>query len=84
MRWYDDHALLPSERAPGNQRRFFLDVLCQVAMIRAAQRVAFDHRDRRGALRPATPAGARHHWIGNRLAPTCARLLNKRIDELSR
>ncbi|MGI8412037.1 MAG: MerR family transcriptional regulator, partial [Solirubrobacteraceae bacterium] len=50
VRWYDDHGLLPSERTAGNQRRFFADVQCRVAMIRAAQRVGLSIAEIREAL----------------------------------
>jgi len=50
VRWYDDHGLLPSERTSGNQRRFFADVLCRVAMIKAAQRVGLSIEEIREAL----------------------------------
>jgi MerR family transcriptional regulator, redox-sensitive transcriptional activator SoxR len=50
VRWYDDHGLLPSERTSGNQRRFFADVLCRVAMIRASQRVGLSIEEIRQAL----------------------------------
>ncbi|MBN9608073.1 MAG: hypothetical protein BGO26_05740 [Actinobacteria bacterium 69-20] len=39
VRWYADDSLLPCERGARNQRRFFSDVLCRVAMMRAAQTV---------------------------------------------
>lgn len=56
VRWYDDHGLLPSQRTAGNQRRFFADALCRVAMIRAAQRVGLTIAEIREAL-SALPAG---------------------------
>jgi DNA-binding transcriptional MerR regulator len=50
VRWYDDHGLLASERTAGNQRRFFADVLCRMAMIRASQRVGLSIEEIRQAL----------------------------------
>src|ERR1700733_12804096 len=55
VRWYDDHGLLPSERTSGNQRRFFADVLCRVAMIRAGQRVGLSIAEIREALQALPP-----------------------------
>src|SRR5260370_38047222 len=55
VRWYDDHGLLPSERTAGNQRRFFADALCRVAMIRASQRVRLSIEEIRQALSALPP-----------------------------
>ena len=50
VRWYDDHGLLPSERTASGHRRFFPDVCCRVAMIRASQRVGLSIEEIREAL----------------------------------
>lgn len=74
VRWYDDHGLLPSERTAGNQRRFFADVLCRVAMIRAAQRVGLSIDEIRQALCPRCRRGRyRPLRTGNDSLSTCER-----------
>jgi MerR family redox-sensitive transcriptional activator SoxR len=90
VRWYDDHGLLPSERTAGNQRRFFADALCRVAMIRASQRVGLSIEDIRKALSALPPrqvptpedwerlAGHLRHAASQRIAE-----LNAILDELS-
>jgi MerR family redox-sensitive transcriptional activator SoxR len=82
VRWYADQGLLPHERVAGNQRRFFADVSCRVAMIRAAQTVGLSLDEIRVAL-DALPPGqlpTRHDW--ERLASQLRHRLNRRIDEL--
>jgi len=82
VRWYDDHGLLPSERTAGNQRRFFADVLCRVAMIRASQRVGLSIEEIRQALSALTPrqVPAPEDW--ERLAGHLRHVASQRIDEL--
>jgi MerR family redox-sensitive transcriptional activator SoxR len=82
VRWYDDHGLLPSERTAGNQRRFFADVLCRVAMIRAAQRVGLSIEEIRQVLSalPARQAPTSEDW--ERLAAHLRLVASQRIDEL--
>jgi len=82
VRWYDDHGLLPSERTSGNQRRFFADVLCRVAMIRAAQRVGLTIAEIREALSvlPAGQVPTPEDW--DRLATQLRGVVTRRIDEL--
>jgi len=58
VRWYADQGLLPCERVAGNQRRFFADVLCRVAMIRAAQKVGLSLAEIRQALSALPPKQA--------------------------
>lgn len=84
VRWYDDHGLLPSERTDGNQRRFFADVQCRIAMIRAAQRVGLSISEIREALAELSPGQAptREDW--ERLAERLRADANERIDELFR
>jgi MerR family transcriptional regulator, redox-sensitive transcriptional activator SoxR len=82
VRWYADQGLLPHERVAGNQRRFFGDVLCRVAMIRAAQKVGLSLGEIRLAL-DALPPGrppTRQDW--DRLATQLRAVLADRIDEL--
>lgn len=82
VRWYDDHGLLPSERTSGNQRRFFADVLCRVAMIRAAQRVGLTIAEIREALSVLPPGQAPGPEDWNRLATELRDVVTRRIDEL--
>lgn len=82
VRWYADRGLLPHERVAGNQRRFFADVLCRVAMIRAAQRVGLSLSEIHEAL-DALPPGqppTRQDW--ERLAAHLRTALAQRIDDL--
>ncbi|MFI0483523.1 MerR family DNA-binding protein [Actinomadura sp. 9N215] len=82
VRWYADEGLLPCERVAGNQRRFFADVLCRIAMIRAAQRVGLTLAEIREAF-TALPPGqvpTRDDW--ERLADQLRGVLNQRIGEL--
>src|ERR1035437_191728 len=81
VRWYDDHGLLPSERTAGNQRRFFADVLCRVAMIRASQRVGLSIEEVRERL-SAVPPGrvpTREGW--ERLAGHLRPVVSQRFEE---
>ncbi|GAB1645989.1 MerR family DNA-binding protein [Krasilnikovia sp. MM14-A1259] len=82
VRWYADQGLLPHERVAGNQRRFFADVLCRVAMIRAAQRVGLSLGEIRVALDALPPRQppTRQDW--ERLAAGLREVLNARIDEM--
>lgn len=82
VRWYDDHGLLPSERTAGNQRRFFADVLCRVAMIRAAQRVGLSIEEIREALSALPPRQAPTPEDWERLAAHLRQVASQRIDEL--
>jgi len=82
VRWYDDHGLLPSERTAGNQRRFFADVLCRVAMIRAAQRVGLTIAEIRDALAVLPPGQAPTPEDWDRLAAQLPDVVSCRIDEL--
>jgi MerR family transcriptional regulator, redox-sensitive transcriptional activator SoxR len=82
VRWYDDHGLLPSERTTGNQRRFFADVLCRVAMIRAAQRVGLSIEEIREALSALPPRQAPTPEDWERLAAHLRQVASQRINEL--
>jgi MerR family redox-sensitive transcriptional activator SoxR len=82
VRWYDDHGLLPSERTAGNQRRFFADVLCRVAMIRAAQRVGLSINEIREALSALPPGEVPTQEDWERLASHLREVVSRRIDEL--
>jgi len=82
VRWYADQDLLPCERTANNERRFFADVLCRVAMIRAAQRVGLTLEEIRDAL-TALPPGVQptpQDW--NHLAARLRQALAARIDHL--
>ncbi|HEY1701347.1 MAG TPA: MerR family transcriptional regulator [Trebonia sp.] len=82
VRWYDDHGLLPSERTASGHRRFFPDVCCRIAMIRASQRVGLSIEEIREALSalPARQVPTREDW--DRLASHLRSVLSNRIDEL--
>ena len=82
VRWYDDHGLLPSERTSGNQRRFFADVLCRVAMIRAAQKAGLSISEIRDALSALTPRQAPTAEDWERVAERLREVVTQRIDEL--
>jgi MerR family redox-sensitive transcriptional activator SoxR len=82
VRWYDDHGLLPSERTAGNQRRFFADVLCRVAMIRASQRVGLSIEEIRQALAFLPPRQAPTPEDWGRLASHLRDAASQRITEL--
>ena len=82
VRWYDDHGLLPSERTGGNQRRFFADVLCRVAMIRASQRVGLTIAEIRDALSVLPPGQVPEPADWERLAAHLREALSARIDHL--
>ena len=83
VRWYADHGLLPSERTAGNQRRFYADVLCRVAMIRAAQRVGLSIEEIREALSALTPRQAPTPEDWERLAVHLRSHATARLQELS-
>jgi MerR family redox-sensitive transcriptional activator SoxR len=82
VRWYDDRGLLPSERTSSGHRRFFSDVCCRVAMIRAAQRVGLSISEIREALADLPPrqVPTRQDW--ERLATHLRSVVAHRIDEL--
>jgi MerR family transcriptional regulator, redox-sensitive transcriptional activator SoxR len=82
VRWYDDHGLLPSERTTGNQRRFFADVLCRVAMVRASQRVGLSIEEIRQALSALPPRQVPTPEDWERLARHLRYVASQRIDEL--
>jgi MerR family redox-sensitive transcriptional activator SoxR len=82
VRWYDDHGLLPSERTAGNQRRFFADVLCRVAMIRASQRVGLSIEEIREAFSALPPRQVPTPEDWERLAAHLRGVASQRIDEL--
>jgi MerR family redox-sensitive transcriptional activator SoxR len=82
VRWYDDHGLLPSERTAGNQRRFFADVLCRVAMIRASQRVGLSIEEIREALSALPPRQVPTPEDWERLAAHLRSVARQRIEQL--
>jgi MerR family redox-sensitive transcriptional activator SoxR len=83
VRWYDDHDLLPSTRTSGNQRRFFPDVCCRIAMIRAAQRVGLTIAEIRDALGDLPPRQAPTSEDWDRLAARLREDVGQRIDKLN-
>jgi MerR family transcriptional regulator, redox-sensitive transcriptional activator SoxR len=82
VRWYDDRGLLPSERTSGNQRRFFADVLCRVAMIRASQRAGLSIEEIREALSMLPPRRAPTPEDWDRLAGRLRQVASLRVSEL--
>ena len=82
VRWYDDHGLLPSERTASGHRRFFPDVCCRVAMIRAAQRVGLSIEEIREALSALPPRQVPTSDDWERLAAHLRSVVSRRIDEL--
>jgi MerR family redox-sensitive transcriptional activator SoxR len=82
VRWYDDHGLLPSERTTSNQRRFFADVCCRIAMIRASQRVGLTINEIRDALSVLAPGQVptANDWA--QLADHLRQVIGRRIDHL--
>ena len=82
VRWYADQDLLPCERAASNERRFFADVLCRVAMIRASQRVGLSLEEIRSALAELRPGVAPTPEDWERLATRLRTVLADRIDHL--
>jgi MerR family transcriptional regulator, redox-sensitive transcriptional activator SoxR len=82
VRWYDDHGLLPSERTAGNQRRFFADVLCRVAMIRASQRAGLSIEEIREALSALPPRQVPTPEDWEHLAGHLRHVVSQRIDGL--
>lgn len=82
VRWYADQGLLPCERTANNERRFFADVLCRVAMIRAAQRVGLTLEEIREALAALPPGQPPTPEDWNRLAIQLREVLVDRIEHL--
>ncbi len=82
VRWYADQDLLPCERTQTNERRFFADVLCRVAMIRAAQRVGLSLDEIRTALSLLPPGVAPSPADWDLLATRLRTVLVERIDHL--
>ena len=82
VRWYADQGLLPCTRTPANERRFFADVLCRVAMIRAAQRVGLSLDEIRQALDVLPPGTQPTPADWDRLATRLRQVVVERIDHL--
>lgn len=82
VRWYADEGLLPCERTPNNERRFFADVQCRVAMIRASQRVGLSLEEIRVALSVLPPGVVPIPSDWDRLAAQLKEVLVERIDHL--
>ncbi len=84
VRWYDDRGLLPSERTDGNQRRFFADVCCRIAMIQAARRAGLTIDEIKRALDLLVPGRAPTATDWDRLAGHLRGEVEARIAELDR
>lgn len=82
VRWYADQDLLPCERTASNERRFFADVLCRVAMIRASQKVGLSLDEISAALSELPPRVAPTLADWERLAARLRTVLAARIDHL--
>lgn len=82
VRWYDDHGLLPSERTASGHRRFFADVCCRIAMIRASQHVGLSIGEIREALSALPPRQVPSPDDWERLAVRLRAVASTRIDEL--
>lgn len=82
VRWYADQELLPCERVAGNQRRFFADVQCRVAMIGAAQEVGLSLAQIKDALAvlPSGEPPTEQDWA--RLADHLRAELHQRIERM--
>ena len=83
VRWYADEGLLPCERTATNERRFFADVLCRVAMIRAAQRVGLSLDEIRQALAVLPPGVAPNREDWEQLAARLRDVVTDRIGHLT-
>jgi MerR family transcriptional regulator, redox-sensitive transcriptional activator SoxR len=84
LRFYERQGLISSYRTGGNQRRYYGDVLCRLAMIRACQRVGLSISEIGTAL-AALPEGevpGPEDW--NRLSGLLQGELHVRIDDLNR
>lgn len=82
VRWYADQDLLPCKRTATNERRFFADVLCRVAMIRAAQRVGLSLDEIKQALAVLPPGVPPTPEDWERLATRLRQVVVERIDHL--
>ena len=82
LRYYEERALIASERTTGGQRRYARETLRRVVVIRAAQILGLTLEEIRSALN-ALPQGRtpnRHDW--ERLSQTWRGSLDGRIAEL--
>jgi MerR family redox-sensitive transcriptional activator SoxR len=82
VRWYADEGLLPCERTTSNHRRFFADVQCRVAMIKAAQSVGLTLDEIRIALEALPPRHVPNEDDWERLAQLLRSVVHQRIDAL--
>jgi MerR family redox-sensitive transcriptional activator SoxR len=82
VRWYADQDLLPCARTATNERRFFADVLCRVAMIRASQRVGLSLDEIKQALSVLPPGVQPTPDDWDRLASRLRQVVVERIDKL--
>lgn len=84
LRFYEDAALVTSQRGSGGQRRYARDVLRRVAFIRAAQAIGLRLDEIRDALSslPDSRTPNKADWA--RLSKRWRPLLDERINALNR
>jgi MerR family transcriptional regulator, redox-sensitive transcriptional activator SoxR len=84
LRFYERKGLITSDRTTGNQRRYYADVLCRVAMIRACQTVGLSIAEIRTALSPLPEGTVPSPEDWQRLSGHLERELRDRIEHLRR
>jgi MerR family transcriptional regulator, redox-sensitive transcriptional activator SoxR len=82
VRFYADHGLLPHRRTSGNQRRFYPDVLCRVAMIQVSQQVGLTLTQIRDALEELPPRQAPTEQDWRALSARLQETLHEHITDL--
>jgi MerR family redox-sensitive transcriptional activator SoxR len=82
VRYYADHGLLPHRRTSGNQRRFYADVLCRLAMIRVSQKVGLSLAQIREALQQLPPGQIPTKADWDALSARLTKTLHGRVTEL--
>lgn len=82
LRYYEDRALISSERTEGNQRRYPRAVLRTVSIIRAAQEVGLSLNEIADALDTLPPSRSPTKADWTRLAKSWERSIDQRIKEL--
>jgi MerR family redox-sensitive transcriptional activator SoxR len=82
VRYYADHGLLPHRRTSGNQRRFYPDVLCRVAMIQVSQKVGLSLAQIRRALDGLPPGQVPTKTDWDALSAGLTSTLKGRVQEM--
>jgi MerR family redox-sensitive transcriptional activator SoxR len=82
VRYYADHGLLPHRRTSGNQRRFYADVLCRIAMIQVAQKVGLSLTQIRDALDHLPPGQVPTSADWAALSERLTEILQGRVNEM--